>query len=167
MNVFIVTESDYDDTRIVAVYPTREMADEHERLMGGYVEECEVLNSLHPDAVDPAKQAEREAETRKQKEEGERYRLRLQSDAKLRAETRPNPPYMSLCSCRTFSSSYHFVNAHGYCSYCGGFTPEVFMEQMGETELHRHIDKLEEHRRLKMRELVAAITAGARRAETP
>jgi hypothetical protein len=162
VKVFVVTESDYDDTWIVAVYPTRELADEHERLMGGHVEESEVLEALHPDATDPAKQAEREAEARRCKEEWEQHLKEMEEAAERRAQVRPNPPRMGLCHCQTFSERPgQFWNAHGHCSYCGGFAPDVFRENMGDAALHLEIDRLDERRRVKMREILSR-TADAR-----
>lgn len=157
MKVWVITDRDYDNSWIVAVYPSEAMALEHETLMGGYVEECEVLDALHPDAVDPAKQAERAAEIEKSKREWADRRAREKADAKVRAETRPRPPYMSLCHCETFSTARNFVNAHGYCGYCGGFVPEIFREHMGEQALHVAIDALDIHKREKMRAIVARL----------
>lgn len=158
MKVWVITDRDYDSDWIVAVYPTEELAKEHVRLMGaGYVEECDVLENLHPEAADPAKQFERNAEAEKTRREWERRRAQDARDAKARSEVRPRPPHMSLCHCQTFSTTGRFINAHGYCGYCGGFVPEVFREHMGDHALHAEIDALDIWKREKMRAIIARV----------
>lgn len=152
--------SDIDDCRnehIVAAYSSEELADQHVALLGGWIAEEEVRGELHPDAIDPQKQAERAAEAERFRAQAEAHRIHEQRDAELRRNTKPNPPYMRLCHCQTFSTSAYFINDHGYCGYCGSFTPKVFRAHMGEMALQEHIDKLAEHNRLKMREIVAAM----------
>lgn len=157
MKVWIVTDRDYDNRWTVAVYSTWALADEHVHLMGGDIEEVEVRDTIHPDAIDPVKQAERAAEAEKDRMQAEAYDQQWRYDQERRKEVRPNPPHMSLCHCKTFSKDDHFINAHGYCGFCGGFTPRVFRENMGEDALQTAIDKLAEHDRRKMREIVAAL----------
>lgn len=155
MKMWVVLDHDYDNTWIVAAYPSQALADEHVALMEGYVEEVEVRDSLHPDVRDPKKVAEREAEAAKSRREWEAYQKRSAADVAARAAVRPNPPHMGLCHCETFSSTLRFRNDHGYCSYCGGWAPNVFAENMGVVALHREIDKLAAHDRNRMREIVA------------
>ncbi len=154
MKIWIVSDSDYDNTWVVAVYPTEAMADEHVALMGGDAEEIEVSETLHPDAADPVKQAERTAAAEKERRDYEDHRASQEAQAELRRNTRPRPPHMRLCHCETFSTGRHFVNDHGYCGYCGGFIPEVFRQHMGEDALLKEIDKLAIHDREKMRQIV-------------
>lgn len=156
MKIWIVLDHDYDNSWIVAAYPTAEMASEHERLMGGDVESVEVRDTLHPDATDPTKQVERAAEADKQRRDWEDSQARQEVDAKRRKETRPCPPRMRLCHCQTSSSDGWLVNEHGYCGYCGGFMSKIFREHMGDVALHAEIDKLTIHDREKMRKIVTS-----------
>jgi hypothetical protein len=157
MKIWLVSDRDYDNTWVVAAYPNEELASEHEHLMGGNIEEIEVRESLHPDATDPTKQAERNAEAEKARLAWERHQKSEEANAKARSEMRPIPPHMRLCHCETFSSSRDFVNDHGYCGYCGGFTPKVFREHMGIPAMHAEIDKLALHEREKMRKIVSLL----------
>ncbi len=161
MKLWIVLDHDYDNTWIVAAYPSAELAAEHERLMGGYIDEIEILETLHPDATDPAKQAERAAEADKRRHEYESYQARLAADAKWCSEVRPRSPHMGLCHCETFTG--RGPNAlipwteHGYCRYCGGWSPSVFRENMGDAAMRAEIDKLAIHDQEKMREIVSRL----------
>lgn len=159
MKIWIVMDSDWDNTRIVAAYATEAMAAEHVALMDGNIEEVEVRSVLHPDATDPIKQRERADEESKRKQQYQASLDLQERSAKQRAEVRPNPPHMSLCDCETFSTNRWLVNNHGYCGYCGGFVPEVYRKHMGENALQAEIDKLAIHNREKMRLIVANLTA--------
>lgn len=55
-----------------------------------------------------------------------------------------------LCHCRTFSDSTSLLTTHGYCRYCGGWTPEIFRAACGEESLQQAISELDIHRRTKM-----------------
>ena len=59
-----------------------------------------------------------------------------------------------LCHCEVFTKSPRFISENGYCSFCGGFTPEVLRQHCGEDALFEAIDLLAHHDRVKMRELV-------------
>lgn len=160
-SVWAVLDADYDRSWIVAVYPTQALADSHVALMGGWVDEQLVRNDLHPDATDPTKQAERAAETAREKAKWQAYQEQSARDARLVREQQPHPPHMSLCHCQTFTSrsaptAMISWTGHGYCPYCGGWSPAVFRQQMGEDALHAAIDKLAEHDRVKMRAIVSA-----------
>lgn len=155
MKVWIVLDSDYDSTTVAAVYMTSALAEAHIAEMGGCLSEQDVLDFLHPDVTDPALiQRRLEAALKWRREFEERQRQEAWRQQQIEA-ARPSPR-MNLCSCQTFYASPHFITEHGYCSYCGGFTPEVFREQLGEAALQTAIDKLEIHRRLKMREIVGS-----------
>lgn len=141
MKVYIISDNECDEARIVATYLSPELAEQHVSLMGGDIHESEVLEALHHDATDPVKQQARTLLMEREKAQWDAYRQRQEIDAKRRAETRPHPPHMGLCSCQTFSPR-PIWNAHGYCSYCGGFAPEVFRKHMGDAALELKISEL-------------------------
>lgn len=155
MKVWVVSESDYDNAWVVAAYSSRKMADDHVAEMGGYVDEVDVRETLHPDVTDPENVAARLAEAEKWRRRNTIYQERDAADHAARLACRPNPPHMSLCHCETFSPDTQLRNDCGYCGYCGGWAPKVFSEHMGVEALHREIDKLAEHDRVKMRALVS------------
>lgn len=155
MRLWIVIDADYEDTWIVAVYPTEDLANKHVLLMGGLVTEQEIRDSLHPDAVDPVKQREREEKAEKARQLlARKVQYREECDRAAEALL-PTPPHMNLCHCRAFSD-HPPLTAHGYCRYCGGWAPSVFRAHMGEAALHQKIDELAIHTRSKMRAMVAA-----------
>lgn len=154
MKIWIVLEhTDYDSVDVVAAYPSEALADEHVAQMGGWVSEQEVRPDPHPDVNDPIKQADRAKEKEDRRAEHAQRQLRDHEADLRRQEVRPSPGMM-LCHCETFSRrDKYFINPHGYCSYCGGFTPEVFRAQLGEETLKAEINKLAVHDRIKMREI--------------
>ena len=160
MKVWIVLDNDYDNTWVVAVYSTESMASEHVALMGGYADEQNVRNVLHPDAVDPIKQKERADADEKWRLDNMLYRQRLEDNDQLVEAARPCPPHMMLCHCETFTSRTDpggiQWTEHGYCRYCGGWSPTVFRDNMGEAALQAAIDELALHNREKMRQIVSA-----------
>jgi hypothetical protein len=61
---------DCDDGKpefVAAVYLTEALANEHIALIGGFFEEVEVRATLHPDAIDPVKQAARSVEAERER----------------------------------------------------------------------------------------------------
>lgn len=155
MRIWIVSDRDYDSDWVVAAYRSEELANEHVALMGGYIEAHDVRSELHPDAVDPVKQRERadeEADFRSSVDVGRRQSAENERAA---VAATPRPPHMGLCHCETFSDRPMWTE-RGYCRYCGGWAPPVFREHMGETALHKEIDKLAIHQRERMREIIQA-----------
>lgn len=163
MIIWIVTERDYDASWIVAAYPTEALATEHVTLMGGIAESVEVRTGLHPDATNPVKQKERADENEKSRQEFERNQQHWKDRAQAVEACRPAPPHMSLCHCETFTSRTSTSGIkwtdHGYCSYCGGWSPPVFRKYMGEPALQDKINELDIWRREKMRAIVASVPA--------
>lgn len=155
MSVWAVLDSDYDLTSVSEVYSTEALAVRHVAELGGWMVECEVRDTPHPDIDDPVKQAERIAAQEKAVRRYQEDRAAEQEHAARRvAEVRPHDR-MSLCKCVTFSrSERRFINGHGYCSFCGGFEYEVFRQCNGEAALQAEIDKLAIHDREEMRQIV-------------
>lgn len=159
-SIWIVMDSDDDDTRVVAVYESQELAERHVSSMGGWCSAHDVMGEIHPDVTDPGKQAERAKISENARASYERSKIAAERNRRLVLDARPRPPHMSLCHCETFSSRTDgLINwtEHGYCSYCGGWAPAVFKREMGSEAMHEHIDKLAECDRLKMREIVQNI----------
>jgi hypothetical protein len=156
--VWLVVQHEYDYTAIVAAYQSEEMARIHAREIEADVDSVELSSALPLDIADPAQQQERalqrdakQAEARRNYEERERHQAR---QAEFRRNAKPEPgDRISLCHCATFSRDRYFINEHGHCGYCGGYTPDVFRKQMGEQALISAIDTLEIHDRVKMRQL--------------
>lgn len=151
MKVWIVEELDYDSSWIVAVYASEELADEHANLIGGNVSGThEVLNVLSSSASDPAQQQKYTAECEKYKQSQiDRQELELKR-AISNANVRPHNDIGQLCDCNP-KATYTFYNAHGYCTYCGGWRPDVFRQWRGEDALRAEIDKLDIYDRTRMR----------------
>lgn len=61
-----------------------------------------------------------------------------------------------LCHCRVFNKDGYFVTEHGYCRYCGSWTPEVFRAACGEDALQAAISELDLHYRTEMQKLTTA-----------
>lgn len=142
---------------VAAVYSAESLAAAHADEMGGWVSESEVLDALAPHVTDPAQVQARADDAEKRRQEGEARRIREEREAIARANVRPHDR-MGLCHCVTFNGGdQRFINAHGYCGYCGGFTISVFRAHRGEAALQAEIDKLALHNRKRMRE-IAAVT---------
>lgn len=159
MKIWIVLNGDYDSDWPTAAYQTEALANEHASELGGWVSECDLLDALHPDATDPDKQRQRAAEMAAAKTEQERIRRIQEEQSRQRAEMKPRPPHINLCHCWTVQlpeqRRYTFLNEYGYCGYCGGFDPPVFLKLMGAPALLAEIDKLAIDDRERMRGLVA------------
>jgi hypothetical protein len=159
MKVWQVWDGDYDGDWVVATYDSEALAREHAETYGlSRIEEVEIQSKLPSDAVDPAQREARAEQRRIEAEQQQRaYRERREYDARaaewrstVTIEQQHRP---SLCHCRTFSDSTHFISPHGYCGYCGGWTPEVFRAARGEEALSAEIDKLAIHNRVAMRKM--------------
>ncbi len=155
--IWVVTDGDYDSTWIVAAYGSKSLADEHVSIMGGYAEEVTLRSELHPDATDPAKVAVREAEAEASKLRNEATAEHWRRHAEAVNGQRPRAPHMRLCDCETFSSKPMWTE-HGYCAYCGGWAPRVFLKHMGPAALQDAIGKLALHYREKMQAIVAPLS---------
>lgn len=154
MIIWIVSERDYDHQWIVAVYPSEELAEAHVALMGGIIDREEIRSALHPDATSPAKQQERAAAAEANRRQQAAYEHYMQQNEQLAEAAQPTPPQMGLCHCETFSKSPMWT-AHGYCRYCGGWSPDVFRQHMGEAALQSAIHELAAHSREKMRQIIS------------
>lgn len=151
-------DGDYDGDWIVAVYPTKELADAHGAGIPGHsVHEWDVRGDLHPDVNDPDKQRQRAEEAERWQEQGRRYNEHQEEQNRLAANCRPRKGHMSLCKCPVWNSdASRWVNDYGYCRYCGGFTIAVFREIEGEAALQAKIDEFDLRDRERLRRLAAA-----------
>jgi len=160
-------DGDYDSSWVVAVYSSEELAKAHIEALGGSITEDDVRSGLHPDVTNAdilAKLAQEQAEARRQHEEYQRHQqVADQQRQAMRPDGREN---LQLCSCSVFTSETTkgwFITPHGYCGYCGKWTPDVVRQLKGETYLQREIDKLNDWNRDKMREIVRQpLTPGAK-----
>jgi hypothetical protein len=151
VKVYVVVDTDEcGNTFVSAVYQNEEMAQAHEEEMGGFVSAEEIRDVLHPDVTDSALVASRANEAAKYRRQWQEYREHQERNHELRMAVKPSGR-MNLCSCATFSEDSYFINPHGYCSYCGGFTPEVFRAHLGEAALKAKIDELGIYYRIKMK----------------
>jgi hypothetical protein len=158
--LYLVMEYDYDDAQVIAAYASETLAQQHADEMDMAVVSVEVSDRLPDEVTDPAAKLKRQQEVEAAKAA---YRERVKRSEQMRAAAASvNAPdllarggKLSLCACRTFSVSNHFINEHGHCGYCGGFTPEVFKQHLGEKALHEAIDLLAYYDREKMQRLVS------------
>jgi hypothetical protein len=164
--IWLVIEYDDDGETIRAAYSSKELAKEHARMGELQVKEMEVLSELLPEAVDTPDKARKRAIAKEAAAmDAKNYRERVEADRQRQQEYSPAEEVAAgggirLCSCRTFSTDSNFVNPHGYCTYCGGTIPSVFRSLKGEAALQEEIDKLEEWKRIKMRQIVAGEAEG-------
>jgi hypothetical protein len=156
MTIWQVWDGDYDGDWVVATYDSEALALDHAETFGlSRVEAVEVASVLAHDAADVTlreeRKRQREADAEKARRNYEEQKAREASDHEWRQSitidqmTRPG-----LCHCRTFSADQWFISPHGYCSYCGGWTPEVFRAARGETALAEAIALLDIHNRTDM-----------------
>jgi len=163
MKVWIVSDqNECGDNRIVAVYQTADLADEHVRVMGGWADDAHILEKLHPDVTDPIKQQARDVEVLKSREQYAESQRRAIADADLIASMRPIGRVLRLCHCETFTKKEGPQalipwTEHGYCSYCGGWAPRVVAQLKGRHGLQVEIDKLSESHREKMQKIADSI----------
>jgi len=84
-------------------------------------------------------------EARRQRETAERDARQHQATMMLTIQDELNRPRgkPGLCHCRVFSrNDGYWITPHGYCRYCGKWTPEVFRLACGEDALRAAIDEL-------------------------
>lgn len=154
MKIWIVMDSDYDNSWPVAAYEVESLAKEHASELRMHVQEVEIQHSLPDEVTSPAKKQERAAADEQARENYRRLEQRRQKEDEFVKSIRPDKSRRPrLCCCATFSSSTHFITANGYCSYCGGFIHAVLRPIIGDAELIRQIDELEIHKRIKMKEI--------------
>ncbi len=159
MKIWQVWDGDYDGDWVVATYDSEELARNHAETFGlSRVDDFDVLSELAPEAADTAlrdkRDRQREVELEKARRQNAERMEREKRDCEYRqAITIDQQHRPSLCHCRTFSSNSWFISTHGYCGYCGGWTPEVFRAALGDDALAAKINELDFHDRKKMREL--------------
>lgn len=149
MKVYAVMDGDYDGDWIVAVYATEVEAQRHANDLGMRVVEESVLDRYEPDAAAIQRYHEARTEASRQNVAYLEHEAR---QAKALKEARPRPPFMGLCHCQTFTTPRWTM--HGYCSYCGGWAPEVFKQYMGDEALRSAIADLAVHDRERMTKIV-------------
>lgn len=160
IKIWQVWDGDYDGNWVVASFDSEDLAKAYADTFGLHrVEAEDVLSSLPPEATDPTLRAEREAARKAAHDQAIAWERKRSEHERLTSEWRDSitidqvGPRPKLCHCRTFSSDTWFVSQHGYCGYCGGWTPETLREARGESVLVDEIDKLAIHDRVKMRAL--------------
>lgn len=150
MKAWVVMEGDYNGDWIVGAYTTQALADQHAHELGGHVTEVELRDAPLPDVADPVQQKQRAEKRALDEQRGreayERHRLEEIRRAELVAAVKPSD-HMSLCKCQTYKQLYNWVNQHGYCSFCGGFTIAAYRAHLGEAALRAKINEFDKHDR--------------------
>lgn len=147
--VWIVTRRDCEYSWIEAVYHMEELALAHVSLVGGEIEVAEVKTELDPEATSREKQKTYIEEKETNKRNFERRQSIEAAQFKLVQAMRPEPPHMSLCHCQTFTERPMWTK-HGYCLFCGGWSPPIFLRHMGSDAMYAKISDLGLHDRRKM-----------------
>ncbi len=148
MTIWYVIE-DFDSC-VVSVYESEQLANEHVRRSGGFVYSAEVMSEVTVEDRSEARAAEGAAARGRYEEERKRQQAAHAWTQAVTIATVRNP---KLCHCRTFSKMDMLRTPNGYCTYCGGWTPEVFRVHCGEDALVKAIDLLAYHQREKMKVL--------------
>lgn len=150
MKVWIVEEVDYDNSYIVGVYSSAELAAEHHRRQGGHVSEYDIYDVV----VVEDESAKMAAEAEKSHQGYLEQRAREASDHQRVLTYVIDPTRrQKLCHCSVFSSDGYFITANGYCRYCGGWEPVVYRKHMGESVFAQAISELDLRHRTRMREM--------------
>lgn len=158
MKVWLVMDGDYD-YRVVAIYDNEAAANTHAENLGLFVDEAELLSEIASVAIDPVEIQKVKDEAKTQRRAYEENKRQAETSSQRIAQykledqlARGGKP--KLCCCQTFSPNRNWT-PNGYCSYCGGWEPQLFQRLCGNNALFEEIAKLEEYRRIAMRAVVS------------
>ena len=151
--IWLVIEYDYDSSYVRSAYTSESLARQHADEMGFHCESVELSKQLPVEVTDPAAiQARIEERERAIQELKREQEIQKQQAIRRREITITDFGNPGLCHCQVFSQDPMW-NEHGYCTYCGGFSPAVFRETRGEAKLVEYIAKLNEWDRKKMNDI--------------
>lgn len=155
--LWVVMDSDGDWNWPVAAYESEALAEEHAKELNLLVAEAQLLQELPEEVTDPGQRAQRAA---KAAADHLRCKQRFQAREEINERTERLTPEeqlargakLTLCRCQVFSSDPMWTT-HGYCRYCGCWSPEIVRLHHGGDYLLQQIARLNSYDREKMLQL--------------